>query len=72
MTTKTKPPKCLKCNSRQKVENVRNWLFQCKACGGLMDITPSEEAVFHTDPTKRIREQESRREERRSLKGGFG
>lgn len=72
MPNKTKPPKCLRCNSRSKVKHVRNWLFECEGCKGLMDIRPDEEAVFHTDPTKRMREQESRREERRTLKGGFG
>lgn len=72
MPPTNKPPKCLRCNSRSKVKHVRKWLYECSGCGVLMDVTPDEESIFHTDPTKRMREQESRREERRTLKGGFG
>lgn len=60
-------PRCPKCRKSDSEPLGRN--RRCLNCGAEFD--PTDDGEVYTDPTRRLRRQEDRIEERRELKGGL-
>lgn len=59
--------KCPRCKGKNTKRHHR--LYECQNCRAMFD--PTDDGNYHSDPTKRIRLEESRVERRKQLKGGL-
>ena len=68
-TTKRRRVKCPLC--KQQGKPISDGTYQCQN-GHVFDDDPNEGGDVFTDPTKRLRREESRFYQRQELRGGLG